>query len=70
MAESKFHIVYPNGDQDKLKVEEGVFTELFHPPASRRAFPDYSAAAQYARELAHVHNLEFLPDPDQHEFLD
>lgn len=70
MADPKFHIVYPNGDKDKLKVEEGVFTELFHPPASRRGFPDYSAAARYARELAHVHNLEFQPDPNQVEYLD
>jgi hypothetical protein len=61
--DSKFHIVFPNGDRSRLSVVEIVPALEYelndYAVASRKHFYSEREANEYARELAEKHSLTF-----------
>lgn len=71
---SKYYIVYPRGDHNKLAVVEIVDALSYelndYSVASRNDFPTYQEAAIYAKQLARENGKVFEPDTDEPNYLD
>lgn len=71
---SKFFIIYPGGVKHKLSVLElndSMYYERHeYAMASRKEFDDEEEATDYARNLAHLHDKEFVDDSDGNAYLD
>ena len=72
-----FHIIFPAGDETKVKVLElssSMSHELFdYAVASRETFTDQGRAEEYAQNLAAKHNKQYVQRdrrPGEHNFLD
>jgi len=68
--ETKFHIVYPNGDKNKLSVAEvyPAYEINDYAVASRKNFVDVDDANKYCIQLAKENGLEC--DIDGNLYLD
>lgn len=71
---SRYHIIYPRGERDKLAVVEIVGALSYelndYAVASRHDYSTYQEAANYAKSLAKEHDKTFVPDSDENDFLD
>lgn len=71
--DSCYHIIYPSGDKERLKIVEILASLSYeldeYSVASRKSFDNYYEAADYAKELADKHKKVFEHD-DRNDYLD
>lgn len=76
MNDCVFYIIFPRGDRDKLDILEYYPSDYrlnSYALASRRIFTDEDECITYAKELAKLHNIEYVGKDsafDNNKYLD